>query len=259
MSVNFLEKIRPYIERRVDLMLDVCVETANQLDFCKIFTTSQKPVIISEIKFASPSRGQIYQGHLNHVDIASSYINAGAVALSVLAEPDYFKGNIDFIKDIRAAHHESHILLKDFVLSKKQIEQGLLCGANAVLLIVAFLSNDLLKELYDYSLHLGLTPIIEVHDALELERALQLSPQVIGINNRNLQTLAISLDTSRNLIKHIPDNCYVICESGIDNAVQIQEMMDIGFDGFLIGSMLMRHENPGMELQKLIFEVRNES
>ncbi|RZI47641.1 indole-3-glycerol-phosphate synthase [Rickettsiales endosymbiont of Peranema trichophorum] len=261
MNVNFLEKIRSHVERRVEVIPDSLMEMAkaNTLDFCKIFTTPSKPVIISEIKFASPSQGQIYQGQLNHVDIASSYITAGAVALSVLAEPDYFKGNIDFIKDIRAVCPESHILLKDFVLSKKQIVRGALYGANAVLLIVAFLNKDLLKELYDYSLHLGLTPIIEVHDALELEQALQVSPNIIGINNRNLQTLEISLDTARHLIKHIPDHCYVICESGIDSAVQIQEMMDIGFDGFLIGSMLMRHENPGMELQKLISEVRNES
>jgi len=259
MSTNFLEKVRSHVERRVEFMPDSFIEMPNTMDFCKIFEANSKPVIISEVKFASPSRGRIYPGQFNHVDIAAGYLSAGAAALSVLAEPDYFKGSIDFIKDIRAAHPESRILLKDFVLSKKQIAQGLLCGANAVLLIVAFLHKNLLKELHDYSLHLGLTPIIEVHDALELEQALQLSPRVIGINNRNLQTLEISLDTSRNLIKHIPDDCHVICESGIDNAVQIREMMDIGFDGFLIGSMLMKHENPGMELQKFISEVCHES
>ena len=259
MSVNFLEKIRSYTERRVELMYDSFIEMQNTLDFCKVFTAPSKPVIISEIKFASPSRGQIYPGLLNHVDISSSYINAGSAALSVLVEPDYFKGSIDFIKDIRAANPKSHILLKDFVLSKKQIAQGLLFGANAVLLIVAFLNKDLLKELYEYSLLLGLTPIIEAHNALELEQALQLSPKVIGINNRNLQMLEINLDTSRDLIKHIPDDCYVICESGIDNAAQIREMMDIGFDGFLIGSSLMKHDDPGSELQKLISEVYSES
>lgn len=240
-------------------MPDIPIELSHRLVFCEIFTASKKPVIISEIKFARPARGQIYTGQLNHVDIASEYLTSGSSALLVLDEPDYFKGSIDFIKDIRAAHPESHILLKDFVLSKKQIEQGVLCGTNAVLFIVAFLNKDLLKELYDYSLHLGLTPIIEVHDALELEQALQGSPDVIGVNNQNLETLEISLDTSRNLIKHISDNCYVICESGIDNAVQIREMMDIGFDGFLIGSSLMKHENPGVELQKLISEVSNKS
>lgn len=177
----------------------------------------------------------------------------------MLVEPDYFQGSIDFIKDIRGAHLKSYILLKDFVLSKKQIAQGLLYGANAVLFIVALLNKDLLKELYDYSLHLGLTPIIEVHDGFELEQALQLSLQIIGINNRNLQTLEISLDTAWNLIKHIPNDCYAICESGIDNAAQIREMMDIGFDGFLIGSSLMKHNNPGVKLQKLISEVCNKS
>lgn len=257
MSGDFLEKMKSSVKRRVDLMPDILIERSNTLDFCEIFTSPKKPIIISEIKMASPSRGQIYPGHLNHVDIASSYINAGAAALSVLTEPDYFKGNINFIKEIRAAHPKAHILMKDFILSKKQIAQGLICGANAVLLIVAFLNKDLLKELYDYSLHLGLTPIIEVHDDLELESALKLSPRVIGINNNNLKTLEISLDTSRNLIKHIPDDCYRICESGLDNAAKIQEMLDRGFDAFLIGSLLMRHENPGKELQKLMSEVRN--
>ena len=259
MRVNFLDKIRSQIKKRVAFMPDIHIEMPNSLDFCEIFTAPSKPIIISEVKYASPSCGQIYPGQLNHVEISTGYLRAGAAALSVLAEPDYFKGNINFIKDIRAVHSESHILLKDFVLSKKQIAQGLICGANAVLLIVAFLNKDLLKDLYDYSIHLGLTPIIEVHDALELEQALTLSPQIIGINNRNLQTLEINLDTSRRLIKHIPNDCYVLCESGIDNLTQVQEMMRIGFNGFLIGSSLMRHHNPGMELHKLITEVCNES
>ena len=259
MRENFLEKIRSHVTRRVELMPDSIIEMPNTMDFCKIFSISTKPIIISEVKFSSPSRGQIYQGKLNHIDIAGNYLNAGAAALSVLAEPNYFQGSINFIKDIRVTYLNSYILLKDFILSKKQIAQGLLYGANAILLIVSFLNKDLLRELYDYSLHLGLTPIIEVHDGFELEQALQLSPQIIGINNRNLQTLEISLDTARNLIKHIPDDCYAICESGIDNSSQIREMMDIGFDGFLIGSSLMKYENPGIELQKLIFEVCNKS
>ncbi|MFO1256962.1 MAG: indole-3-glycerol-phosphate synthase [Gammaproteobacteria bacterium] len=258
MNANFLDKIKSHVEKRVELMPDSSAENSNKLDFCEIFNASNKPVIISEIKFASPSRGQIYPGQLNHLDIAKSYLNAGAAALSVLAEPDYFKGSIDFIKDIRAENPKSHILLKDFVLSKKQIAQGLAYGANAVLLITAFLNEDLLRQLHDYSLFLGLTPIIEVHDAFELDKALELSPQVVGINNRNLKTLEISLDISRDLIRYVPNDCYAICESGIDNAQQIREMMDIGFDAFLIGSSFMKHENPGIELQKLISKVSNE-
>ena len=109
-----------------------------------------------------------------------------------------------------------------------------------MLRITAFLNEDGLKRIYNYLLQLGITAILEVHDALELEQALQLSPRIIGINNRNLQTLEISLDTGWHLIKHIPDKGYVICESAMDNAVEIQEMMGIGCDGFLMGSILMK-------------------
>jgi indole-3-glycerol phosphate synthase len=258
MSINFLENIREHVSKRVELMPSVNIEKKNTIDFKEIFKKSEKPVIISEIKFASPSRGKIYPGNLSHIQIASEYINAGSAALSVLAEPEYFKGSVEFIKDIRAAYPNAHILLKDFILSKKQILQGLLYGANAVLLIAAFLDEMLLKELYDYSILLGLTPIIEVHNMHELELVLEVSPAVIGINNRNLENLGISLDTARNLIKYIPNNCHVICESGIDNPSQILEMMDIGFDAFLIGSSLMQNKNPGIRLQQLISEVINE-
>ena len=259
MNIDFLDTIKHSIEKRVSLIPDLEVNIINTLDFCDIFKDTLPPVIISEIKFASPSRGLIYNGSLSHVEITSEYLDAGSAAISVLVEPEYFQGNINYIKDIRKQYTKSHILMKDFVLNKKQIDQGILYGANAILLIVAFLEENTLKELYDYSLHLGLTSIIEVHNIQELEKALRLRPSVIGVNNRNLQSLDINLNTSRELIKHIPDNCYKICESGIDNPLQIQEMLSLGFNGFLIGSFLMNNSNPGFKLKKLINEVQYES
>lgn len=252
MSNDFLKMIRKSVEKRVSLIPDTPVINLNTLDFCEIFKKSQNPVVISEIKFASPSRGIIYSGKLDHASIASAYLSAGASALSVLTEPEYFKGEIKYISDIRAANPKAPILLKDFILSKKQIEQGLLHGANAILLIVAFLDKQTLKELYDYSIFLGLTPIVEVHNLEELKQILYLKPHIIGINNRNLKSLEINLDTARNLIQHIPDDCYAICESGINTREQINEMQAIGFDGFLIGSSLMQHKNPGIKLHELI-------
>jgi indole-3-glycerol phosphate synthase len=253
--MNFLDKIRHCVEKRVALMPDTIAVKPNTLDFLSIF--QHKPVVISEIKFASPSRGVIYHGTLDHVDIATRYLAAGAAALSVLTEPDYFKGHMHYVSAIRHAHPTAPILLKDFILSKKQMVQGLLQGANAILLIVAFLKPYQLKTLYDEALLLGLTPMIEVHSQPELEQALDLSPVLIGINNRNLTTLEVNLDTAKNLIPLIPKNCYAVCESGIHHATQMRDMTHLGFDGFLIGSSLMQYDDPGLALQQLL--VNDES
>ncbi len=249
---NFLEKIRKTTQVRVANIATMPNLLPNKLEFCDIFLNQTKPVIIAEIKFASPSYGIIHQSTLSHVEIAKQYLANGASALSILSEPDYFKGNIDYIRDVRQAFPGVNILCKDFILSKSQIEQALHYGANSILLIVAFFSAANLKELYDYSLSLNLTPLIEVHDLAELEIALKLDPKLIGVNNRNLKTLEINLDTARNLIKYIPKNIYKISESGIENKAQIAEIYQLGFNGFLIGSNLMRSQNPGSALAQML-------
>lgn len=255
---NFLNKIKETVINRINDLPELPHLRHNDLDFCKIFANPLKPAIIAEIKFASPSRGRIYHGKLSHVEIASSYLRNGAAGLSVLAEPHYFEGNIQYIQDIRNTAPKAHILLKDFILSKKQIAQGLMKGANAVLLIVAFLDKENLKTLHQYAIDLGLAPVVEVHDMQELETALSLDPKAIGVNNRNLKTLDINLDTSRLLIQHIPNNVYRICESGIENLSQIKEMHTIGFNGFLIGSSLMKHNDPGRALKAILSGGHNE-
>jgi indole-3-glycerol phosphate synthase len=229
----------------------------NTLDFCDALAlqkATKTPAIIAEIKFASPSRGRIYPGNLDPVAIAKDYIFHGASALSILAEPAYFQGNIETIRAVREAFPQVPILLKDFVLSKAQIAQGLAYGANAVLLIVAFLSPEQLRELYEYALSLGLTPLIEVHNAAELEVALALNPKLIGINHRNLSTLTIDLEVSNNLMQSIPDDILVIAESGIETKTDLNMMAARGFDGCLIGSHFMKHEYPGQALQQLTME-----
>ena len=249
---HFLDKIRPDICKRVETLEIPKNLEVNHLDFCDIFKGSndqKKPTIIAEIKFASPSAGRIYTGPLSHQMIAASYLNGGASALSILAEPTYFQGDIQYIQDVRLENPKAHLLLKDFVLSKAQIAQGLLKGANAVLLIVAFLTPQDLKELYTYARSLGLTPLIEVHNEQELDMALDLNPQVIGINNRNLKTLAIDLNTSKELIQKIPSSIYAVCESGIQTTNQMKDMMDVGFSGFLIGSAFMKQLDPGKALE----------
>lgn len=257
---HFLDTIHPLVIQRVCDMQSVnAIETpAVGADFLDIFK-QKKPVIIAEIKFASPSRGIIYNGDMDPVAIAGSYLKNGASALSVLAEPEYFKGDIQYIRDIRNAYPNANILLKDFVLDKKQIIQAKQYGANAVLLIVAFLKPNQLEQLYHFAVELNLTPLIEVHDLSELQSVLPLNPKLIGINNRNLQSLKIDLATSRNLINQIPDAAYAICESGIDSPEQIQEMHALGFDGFLVGTSFMKTPDPGIALNKMLHDFKDEN
>lgn len=249
---NFIETIKKSVRSRAATIQIETDLTPNTLSFCDAFQESTTPAIIAEIKFASPSRGRIYHGSLDAVAIAGDYLSHGASALSILTEPEYFQGNIETIRVVRQAYPQSHILLKDFILSRAQIAQGLIYGANAVLLIVAFLSPKLLRTLYDYALSLGLTPLIEVHGLAELESALALNPKLIGINHRNLSTLTIDLGISDILIKSIPKGVFVIAESGIETKEDLDTMTRRGVDGCLIGSHFMKNEFPGQALQQLL-------
>lgn len=258
MDNNFLNRIRPSVEQRVKALPAVVSPPVNDLDFMDIFKQNEMPAVISEIKFSSPAAGHIYHGSKDHLGIAGEYIAAGANALSVLVEPDYFQGNINYISEIRKQFPHVPVLMKDFIISEKQIAHGLLHGANALLLIVAFLKSAELKELYLFATEHGLSVILEVHDEKELEIALKLSPEIIGINNRDLHSLEINLDTSRTLIRLIPEDCFCICESGIHCSEQIIEMTALGFDGFLVGSSLMSQKNPGKALSTLIEGLNDE-
>lgn len=249
---SFLEIMKNKVHARVKNIHVQPDLHANTLDFCDIFKTPTIPTIIAEIKFASPSLQRIYQGTLDPVAIAAEYLANGASALSILTEPEYFQGNIEFIRAVREAFPKAHILLKDFILSHEQVAQGLEYGANAVLLIVAFLTEARLRELYEYALKLGLTPLIEVHDVHELEIALALNPKLIGINHRNLKTLQIDSDSSIPLMHKMPDHVYRIAESGLKTKTQLNQMMIRGFHGFLIGSQFMQQTHPGQALKHMI-------
>ena len=252
---DFLTKIKqPTLARAMKLAKTMMASDFNlkkPVDFTAIFTKKQ-PAILAEIKFSSPSKGKIYHGDLNPIDIAKSYIEHGASALSVLTEPDFFDGDPEYIKHINQQFAHFPILCKDFILHEAQINQAFLNGASAVLLMVSFLTVDELARLYRHACSLGLTPLIEVHNITELEIALSLNPTVIGINNRNLHTLEIDLHTAKNLIQHVPKPIFTVCESGINNINQINELTSLGFHGFLIGSSLMQHRDPGQALKKLL-------
>jgi indole-3-glycerol phosphate synthase len=206
--------------------------------------------IIAEVKFASPSEGDIHANRAP-VEVASGYLAAGAAMLSVLTEPQFFKGRLDDLSAVRTAQPEALLLRKDFIVSPYQLLEARAAGADAVLLIVAMTEPSLTADLHEEALSLGLTPLVEVHDADELAQAMDFGAWMIGVNNRNLKTLKTDLDTGRRLAAQKPADAVFICESGLKTAADVKEMRGLGYDGFLMGTHFMRSANPGAALQQL--------
>lgn len=206
--------------------------------------------VIAETKKASPSKGIIRQPY-DPVAIADAYEQAGASALSVITEEHFFLGHPEHLKQVKAVT-SLPVLRKDFIIHPYQVFESYRMGADIVLLIAACLSDKELKSLYDLTLSLGMQALVEVHNQKELERSLKLSPKIIGINNRNLKTFQVDLNTSFRLKPLIPDDIKVISESGIHSADHINALTHAGFTGALIGESLLRHENPGDALRALM-------
>lgn len=201
--------------------------------------------IIAEVKFASPSEGDIYPATPQPVDIAGGYLSAGATMLSVLTEPLYFKGNLDYLSAIRNTYDNALLLRKDFINDVYQLHEARAHGADAVLLIVAMTGKELTYDLYHAAHALGLDVLMEVHDAEELQTAIDIGADLIGVNNRNLKTLKIDLGISRDLATQKPANTAFICESGLSTPADVAAMRALGYDGFLMGTHFMRQTKPG--------------
>lgn len=204
--------------------------------------------IIAEVKFASPSEGDIHSAATPPAVIASGYLNAGAAMLSVLTEPLYFKGKLDYLSAIRKAHDSALLLRKDFINDVYQLHEARAHGADAVLLIVAMTGKELTHDLYHAAHALGLDVLLEVHDAEELHIAADIGADLIGVNNRNLKTLQIDLGISRDLAAQKPANTAFICESGLSTPADVAAMRALGYDGFLMGTHFMRQAAPGNAL-----------
>ncbi len=206
--------------------------------------------IIAEIKRASPSKGVI-NDKIEVAETARAYDNGGACAISVLTEEDKFQGSLEDLKAARNAVNLP-ILRKDFIFDEFQIYEAAEAGADVILLIAAMLSDEKLAELHHLAEQdLGLDALVEVHTLEELERVKKTNAKIIGVNNRDLHTFKVSLDTSRELIKHAPADALKITESGISTREEITELRELGFAGFLIGETLMRSGNIEKELKKL--------
>lgn len=212
-----------------------------------------RPAVIAEIKKASPSKG-LLRDPFDPVEIAHSYAIGGAACLSVLTDHDFFQGHEDYLIDVRATCGLP-VIRKDFLIDPYQITESRVIGADCVLLIAAALDSAQLKDLHDQARDLGMDVLVEVHDAEELNAALKLDTPLIGINNRNLHTFEVSLDTTLSLKEQVEPGRIVITESGILTLEDVQLMHDHAVHAFLVGEAFMRAEDPGSRLRELFGAV----
>jgi len=208
-----------------------------------------KPAVIAEIKKASPSKGIIREDFIP-ADIAQSYAEFGAACLSVLTDVQFFQGSVDYLKQARASC-QLPVLRKDFMVDAYQIYESRCMGADAVLLIAACLNDAQMQEMEAIALGLDMAVLVEVHDQTELERALRLKTPLIGINNRNLKTFEVSLDTTLALRSQVPADRILVTESGIHTRDDVLRMGAAGVNAFLVGEAFMRAPEPGEALAQL--------
>lgn len=219
--------------------------------FRNSFSSRNHLNIIAEFKKASPSKGSINEA-ADPAEIARQYQLGGAAAMSVLTEEDFFKGSIDDLRTVQATV-DLPILRKDFIFDVFQIYEGAAAGADAVLLIAAMLDDAELKDLRSLAEdELNMDALIEVHTLPELERISNIGSKLIGVNNRDLHSFHVSLDVSRDLIKHAPPDAVMIAESGLKKKDDLLELHKLGFSVFLIGETLMTSDDASDELRKLL-------
>jgi indole-3-glycerol phosphate synthase len=208
-----------------------------------------RPALIAEIKKASPSKGIIREEFIP-ADIAQSYAEFGAACLSVLTDVQFFQGSVDYLKQARASC-QLPVLRKDFMIDAYQIYESRCMGADAVLLIAACLDDAQMKDMEAIAFGLDMAVLVEVHDQAELERALKLKTPLIGINNRNLKTFEVSLDTTLALRSQVPADRILVTESGIHTREDVLRMGASGVNAFLVGEAFMRVPEPGEALEAL--------
>ncbi len=240
-------------ERSLDDLREAAEASQRQpFDFRALFDQATSPFpVIAEIKKASPSKGDIAT-HLDHLEVAEQYLHSGAAALSILTEESYFKGNIQYLRDVRQKFPEARLLMKDFFVDEYQLYQAREAGADAVLIIVALLGAEHSRQLLEKAKALGLSPLVEVHTAEELAIAGRIGADLIGINSRNLKDLSISLDRILALLPEVPANAVVIGESGITQHQDLVILKNAGCHGFLVGTRLMQTGKPGDALKTLL-------
>jgi indole-3-glycerol phosphate synthase len=248
--MNILEKILQEKQREVLQLKEETIKDSNRATISLFMAIQEKtPIgIIAEIKRASPSKGMINE-KVDPVEQARLYEKNGAAAISVLTDSNYFKGSFEDLEAIRKAVNIP-ILCKDFIIDPVQIQKAKQAGADAILLIVAALSKEALYRLFEVAKLYGLEALVEVHDEQELQIAKELGAKLIGINNRNLKTFQVDLETTERLAKG-EGNHILISESGIVNSEDVRRVVKAGAKGILVGETLMRAENLEAAFQEL--------
>jgi indole-3-glycerol phosphate synthase len=207
------------------------------------------PAVIAEVKKASPSKG-VLREHFVPAEIAASYERGGAAALSVLTDAPFFQGRAAYLEEARAAC-ALPVLRKDFIVDAYQVYEARAMGADCVLLIVACLDEDLMTDLAAQARELGMAVLVEAHDGAELDRALRLETPLLGVNNRNLRTFEVTLETTLNLVRHVPADRLLVTESGILARSDVERMRAAQVHAFLVGEAFMRAPDPGAALAEL--------
>jgi indole-3-glycerol phosphate synthase len=263
MNANILEKIAASTRLRVEAekrkvpygrLREAAFHARVPCDFRAAFL-SDEVHIIAEIKLASPSRGDIAP-LADPREIAKQYLDGGARAVSVLTEPEFFKGSALYLQQVRAACPESRLLMKDFVVDEYQLAKARVDGADCILLIVALLGGKRTPLFMKKARELGLSCLVEVHDEEELKIALDSGAALIGVNNRDLTTLRIDPDTSIRLASLVTDEVVLISESGFSSGREIVKLRNSGYRGFLVGTALMKEACPGEALRRLLAGAR---
>ena len=255
---NFLEKVAR--EKQLELktqktlvslecLKDSIANLPPTRDFYKAIQKPGEIAVIAEVKKASPSRGLI-RPNFDPVTLACIFAENNAAAISVLTEQQYFLGKIDFLNRIRQKV-TLPLLRKDFIIDPYQIYESRANGADAILLITAILSSQQLSDFLQLSTELGLAALVEIHNQAELDTALLANAEIIGINNRNLQTLQVDLSTTLQLAEQIPESKIKVSESGIHSRQDIEKLASVDVDAVLVGEFLMRSSNVGQTLQQL--------
>jgi indole-3-glycerol phosphate synthase len=208
-----------------------------------------QPAVIAEVKKASPSKG-VLRADFIAADIAQSYAEHGAACLSVLTDRQFFQGQPDYLKQARASC-DLPVLRKDFLVDPYQVYEARAMGADCILLIAACLDDAQMADFEAIARDLGMAVLVEVHDGPELDRALRLKTPLVGVNNRNLRTFEVSLDTTLDLMTRLPADRLLVTESGILSAADVRKMREAGVHAFLVGEAFMRAPDPGEALAQL--------
>jgi indole-3-glycerol phosphate synthase len=253
--LRIIEKRRESVAHRKRVLPLVALKIAAEKkapavrDFSAAITANRVNVI-AELKKASPSRGVIRE-QFQPAKLAAELADAGAAALSVLTEEDFFAGSLTNLKEARAAV-EIPVVRKDFIFDPWQVWEARAAGADSFLLITAVLEQDLLQELLELGRQLGMEALVEIHTREELARALDADARIVGVNARDLRKFNVNLDLALELAGEIPDSCIAVAESGIHSHEELMRLSEAGFDAFLIGEQLMKHAQPGDELRRLL-------